>query len=68
MLKQGIIDDSHRGTIATMMLSFLGYIGIDTLSQIVFMVGTIVTGTLTSIYTIKKIKKLNNDENNTKKP
>ena len=57
------IDHSHRGTLATMLLAFLGAFDIDAASQIVFMCATIVTATLTSIYTIKKIKQLNNEKN-----
>jgi len=59
------IDNSHRGTLATIILSIFGYIDINAASQVVFMLATLTTGTLTSIYTYKKIKKLN-DEKDTK--
>jgi len=60
------MDNSHRGTIATMIFAFFGWIDVNTASQLVFMTATLVTGTLTSIYTYKKIKYLN-DENNSEK-
>lgn len=58
-----LMDNSHRGTIATMILAFFGWIDVNAASQIVFMVATLTTGTLTSIYTYKKIKNLNNEKN-----
>lgn len=57
-----LMDNSHRGTIATMLLAFFGWIDVNAASQIVFMVATLTTGTLTSIYTYKKIKNLNNEK------
>lgn len=55
-------DNSHRGTLATIILSIFGYIDINAASQVVFMLATLTTGTLTSIYTYKKIKKLNDEK------
>jgi len=60
------IDNSHRGTIATILLGAFSKMDVNAASQIVFMLATIVTGTLTSIYTIKKIKQLNNEKNSEK--
>jgi len=59
-------DDSHRGTLATIILSIFGYLDINAASQLVFMVATLTTGTLTSIYTYKKIKNINNEKNSNK--
>lgn len=56
------MDNSHRGTLATMLFAFLGWIDVNAASQVVFMLATLTTGTLTSIYTYKKIKKLNNEK------
>ena len=55
-------DDSHRGTLATIILSIFGYMDINAASQLVFMLATLTTGTLTSIYTYKKIKNINNEK------
>ena len=55
-------DESHKGTLATLLFSFLGWLDINAASQVVFMVATLTTGTLTSIYTYKKIKNLNNEK------
>lgn len=59
-------DDSHKGTIATFILSIFGYMDINAASQLVFMIATLTTGTLTSIYTYKKIKNINNEKDSTK--
>lgn len=59
-------DDAHKGTLATIILSVLGTLDINAASQLVFMFATLTTGTLTSIYTYKKIKKLDH-EKDTKK-
>ena len=59
-------DESHKGTIVTFILSFLGWLDINSASQIVFMFATLTTGTLTSIYTYKKIKHLENEKNSKK--
>lgn len=61
-----LIDGSHKGTFATVLFSFLGWIDVNAASQLVFMVATLITGTLTSIYTLKKIKRLD-DEKDPKK-
>ena len=60
------IDNSHKGTLLTILISYLGFVDIDAANQVIYMIATITTATLTSIYTIKKIKQLNN-ENNSKK-
>jgi hypothetical protein len=60
------IDNSHKGTLLTILISYLGFVDIDAANQVIYMIATITTATLTCIYTVKKIKKLN-DENNTKK-
>ena len=59
-------DESHKGTLATIVLSVLGWLDVSTASQFVFMMATLTTGTLTSIYTYKKIKKLDNEKNSEK--
>lgn len=59
------MDNSHRGTLATMILAFFGWIDVNAASQVVFMIATLTTGTLTSIYTYKKIKNLNNEKDTT---
>ena len=56
------VDHSHRGTIATIILAFFGWVDVNAASQIIFMIATLTTGTLTSIYTYKKIKQLNNEK------
>lgn len=59
-------DESHKGTLATIVFSVLGWLDVSTASQFVFMLATLTTGTLTSIYTYKKIKKLDNEKNSEK--
>ena len=68
MIKQMQIpfDESHKGFLATIFFSVIGSLNIGEVSQIVFTLATLTTGTLTSIYTIKKIKQIDN-EKNTKK-
>jgi len=60
------LDNSHKGTLLTFLFASFGWIDVNAVSQLVFMSATIVTGTLTSIYTIKKIKKLNNEKDSKK--
>jgi hypothetical protein len=60
------LDNSHKGTFVTIILASFGWLDVNLISQIVFMSATIVTATLTSIYTIKKIKKLNNEKDSEK--
>lgn len=55
-------DESHKGTLATIIFSFLGWLDINAASQVIFMIATLTTGTLTSIYTYKKIKNLENEK------
>lgn len=55
-------DGSHKGTLATIIFSFLGWLDINSASQVIFMLATITTGTLTSLYTYKKIKHLDNEK------
>lgn len=59
-------DEAHKGTLATIVLSVLGWLDVSVASQFVFMMATLTTGTLTSIYTYKKIKKLDNEKNSEK--
>ena len=55
-------DESHKGTLATILFSAIGSLSISEFSQIVFTIATFTTGTLTSIYTYKKIKNINNEK------
>ena len=59
-------DEAHKGTLATIILSVLGWLDVSVASQFVFMMATLTTGTLTSIYTYKKIKKLDNEKDSEK--
>ena len=55
-------DDSHKGTLLTIILSAIGSLSIGEVSQLVFTLATLTTGTLTSIYTIKKIKNMKDEK------
>lgn len=63
-MKSMQIDNSIQGTILTIIISVVGLTEIDIISKVVFMAASSITCVVTTMYTYKKMKNIDNEKTN----